>query len=528
MPMAVIALSSRARTRSLVWALLAFFSWARLTSFAENSTRVERVHSSRDMHGSPNVWYQGNELWSVFDVTGPKRILTQKRVDGKWVSARPPLTGYSWPSIVQHNNNTYMLCSKREYAKASHIYITQLGNQGWLPPVDITPNMGDNCVTTANTGFVVDGGRIVHAIEIIPNFAWPQSARRVVSIDVKRRMWTFTVDKPAPFALNSMLQCSGTFGRVFKYLDPERRQFMVTVMEYSEQSRSAPCKAGDSISYTQTFGGLYGGQDWLTAVLYTTANPANLMVPSVWRISDSLACPGGHSTKSIRHLFQVHYRTDSGVQKIIMNKQFPGKFIESREFGAPYWMEGCIYPTAKEGKLMIMMRINNREVCNIGGLVDVLWDGAKYNIKFNRIGFFPGLSVAHPAIVQDRHRKETLWMLSNFVRDSRRLMRPFPSLKVEPGTNCEADRSTMGLFKSVNSGYDWFLVKWVVQHPSLMQTCAYAQAFIDNRDVLHWVARYNFEPKRLGNHNAFDVAYGALNLTAINPNPMSDIAGLYP
>ncbi|KAK3256469.1 hypothetical protein CYMTET_34396, partial [Cymbomonas tetramitiformis] len=394
-------------------------------------------------------------LYVAYDHTSSNSITLQCSTDsGKAWLLHGTLHRARWPQLIVFHNKLYLLFSRLGFQKASHLFIVHWDDSKakWSDAVDITPQLGNAAVVNQNTGYVWDGTRLVHSVEIIPNFFPPEyTVRRVIS----PRHFVVAA-KDSSLVQHARVRCAGSIGRVLR---PVRNGHVhITLKNYSHLTGQRLCAPGDKLSYAKG-GSLYGSHDWIVTLVYFDS-AGDIMSPHSWHVSeDGAALPANHLSKELHQLFGLTFGHDKSVQSDVLEKQLKRPLSKANAyaagFGDAYWMEGVVL-SGGQGQLRCILRINNRDMCNLGAMADFAWVNDTYVRTTESLVFQPGLSVAHPAILWHAPTQLHL-MVSNVNRDSTVDYSHHGShgLHVVGQSYCEVDRSALALYVSRNMGRDW-------------------------------------------------------------------------
>lgn len=242
--------------------------------------------------------------------------------------------------------------------------------------------------------------------------------------------------------------------------------------------------------------------DWNSVVLHAPVD-TDLTKPEAWKITNDVGNPGTTSARFMRTMFSLVFRTDQYVQNEVKDddkaRTYPVTEGQDRNVAPLYWMEGVIFQAPKQGigsnlATMMIMRINNNQECNTGALLSIDDNNMYHFEQFTT--HFPGASIAHPAVSYDS-TSGLVWAISNENRNPRRDWGPkqskFKDLHIVQGSLCEADRSTLTLYASVD-GRNWIFVRRIYMGRGVNVHYTYPDMVFVEED-LHVVTRANPMPR---------------------------------
>jgi len=313
--------------------------------------------------------------------------------------------------------------------------------------------------------------------------------------------------------------------RVLEIIDSKRMRVKCALY-----SGTSVCRAGYRLSTPAMKGGVaYAGVDWVAGMIYAKVD-SDLLDLKNWHLTNRIGNPLSVHITAMSKVMGIAGRTDATVQRVVRGgkvKLLSDSDALENEIGSLYFMEATIAQN-HNGTVLMYMRLNNMRQCNLGAVVKVVprgqgqrgksargeVHGGGYNVKFDKYAFVPGLGVAHPAVLYDEE-SQLMWMVSNFNRNSHRDWSMLEKgvhekVVVPPGSNCESDRSALGLYVSY-SGYDWHFIKMLFVSPKLTEHMTYSALLLDGEDMLV-VARGNAEESGAprGNHDSKGIYFTRL------------------
>ena len=528
-------------------------------SIANTSMSIVAYANGKDgFMASPSITVLRKGVYLTVYENYPRALLVSASFDhGRSWKHVSNLHGCVWPQVFTCASGTYVLCTSGAYQKNSGMLIFSLQDKygaRWTGPHKIFDHIS---VLTANSGVDVSAGRVTKSFETIPNFSDPVASTitlsdvRIDSREIQNMFvsiewsspvlrWVSVLDTEG-FVAHSTLISDTRPPYLFRLLQVDHGSKKL-LLRY-EKSNLLSCKstnlalcsggtgltlhAGAELSVKQHVhvrdNVAYGGIDW-HAMVMSADERLDLTQPEAWDLSQPVGNPVSSMREELKEVFGVSFRTDEKAQMSVLDSQnidaVDDAVADKFGVGYLYWMEGVITRVRDSratvsDKLVSIMRVNNDKVCSLAAVVEFK-DSDPKNItgRYAHHKFIPGLSQGHPSIVYDEI-SDLYWMVSHVNRDSVhgwqgkngkakfKLALPYPS-------NCEFDRSTLGLFYS-STLLDWSQAHIFAHHYDFDGHFTYPHITISGSDLLV-VSRATIYPRGLAvdswynNHNSNSIA----------------------